>query len=134
MCYNGDVKEKTKYAKTSTVHQRFNLLINKFYHIFWSVEQIQNVKIQKVIMTTKKEWCFHQNVHRVIVKNHDLSKEKEEAGGLLTSLGLKTDISSKIPLLGHIYFYSIKWIKIINKFLLAGGKFIVVDNLLKTKK
>ena len=91
-------------------------------------------KNPKVIMTTKKEWCFHQNVHRVIVKNHDLSKEKEEAGGLLTSLGLKTDISSKIPLLGHIYFYSIKWIKIINKFLLAGGKFIVVDNLLKTKK
>ena len=102
------MKEKTKYAKT------------------W--------KNPKVIMTTKKEWCFHQNVHRVIVKNHDLSKEKEEAGGLLTSLGLKTDISSKIPLIGHIYFYSIKWIKIINKFLLAGGKFIVVDNLLKTKK
>ena len=39
----------------------------------------------------------------VVAKNQDLLKKKQEANGLLSSLGLKIPLS-KIPLLGDILF------------------------------
>ena len=49
--------------------------------------------------------------------------EEQEAKGLLSSLGLKTRLS-KIPLFGEILFWVYKMNKIVNKFLLAGDKFM----------
>ena len=49
--------------------------------------------------------------------------KKQEAEGLLSSLGFKTPLS-KVPLLGDILFWVYKMNQIVNKFLLAGDKFI----------
>ena len=46
-----------------------------------------------------------------------------EASGLLTSLGIKTPLS-EIPLLGPRLFYEYKMNEMVNKFLLAGGKYM----------
>ena len=64
----------------------------------------------------------------------DIKKSKfikeQEASGLLSSLGIKTPLS-KIPLVGPLFFNSIKQVntrykmnEIVNNFLLAGDKFI----------
>ena len=62
-------------------------------------------------------------------KNSRFIKEKE-ASGLLSSLGIKATLS-KTPLVGLLFFKSIKQVntsckinKIVNKFLLAEDKFI----------
>ena len=49
--------------------------------------------------------------------------KEQEAKGLLSSLGLKTRLS-KVPFLGHILFWVYEINKIVNKFLLAGDKFM----------
>ena len=49
--------------------------------------------------------------------------KNQDAKGLLGSLGLKTP-SSKVPILGDIVFWKYKMNKIVNKFLLAGDKFM----------
>ena len=54
--------------------------------------------------------------------------KKQEASGILSNLGLKTSLN-KIPLLGDILFWwmlskIIKMNEIVNKFLLAGDKFM----------
>ena len=56
----------------------------------------------------------------VIVRNWDL---EQESSATLNSLGLKTTLS-KIPLFGDIFFWRHKMNKVVNKFLLAGDKFI----------
>ena len=57
------------------------------------------------------------------VKNLNLLK-KQDAKGLLNKLGIKTP-RNKIPILGDILFWmNIIMNKIINKFLLAGDKFM----------
>ena len=49
---------------------------------------------------------------------------KQEAKGLLSNLGIKTPLR-KIPLLGDILFWiNIIMNEIVNKFLLAGDKFM----------
>ena len=49
---------------------------------------------------------------------------KQEAKGLLSNLGIKTPLN-KIPILGDILFWmNIIMNKIVNKFLLAGDKFM----------
>ena len=49
----------------------------------------------------------------------------QEAKGLLSKLGIKTPLS-KIPILGDILFWMhIKMNEIVNKFLLAGDKFML---------
>ena len=48
---------------------------------------------------------------------------EQEAKGLLSSLGIKTPLK-KIPLLGNILFYVYKMNEIVNKFLVAGDKFM----------
>ena len=72
---------------------------------------------------------------------------KEIAWGLLSSLGIRAPLS-QIPLLGPLLLYKYKTNKIINKFLLAGDKFmpemvlrqpgfiyiVLVDNSLRVKK
>ena len=76
----------------------------------------------------------------------------QKANGLLSNLGVKTPLS-KVPILGDILLLNehaklyIKMNEIVNKFLLAGDKFmpemhlkqpglltVLVDHLLKTKK
>ena len=59
---------------------------------------------------------YYQNVQYAVVKN-------EEAKGLLSNLGLRTPLS-KVPLLGDILFWLYKMNEIVNKFLLAGDKFM----------
>ena len=49
--------------------------------------------------------------------------KEQGAKGLLSSLGLKTPLN-KIPLLGGTLFWVYKMNEIVNKFLLAGDKFI----------
>ena len=48
---------------------------------------------------------------------------KQKASGILSNLGLKAPLS-KIPLLGDILFKILKLNEIVNKLLLAGGKFM----------
>ena len=50
--------------------------------------------------------------------------KNQEAKGLLSKLGIKTPLS-KVPILGDILFWMhIKMNEIVNKFLLAGDKFM----------
>ena len=49
--------------------------------------------------------------------------KKKEAGGLLSILGIRTPLS-QIPLLGPFLFLKYKMKEIINKFLLAGDRFM----------
>ena len=68
----------------------------------------------------------------MIVKEH-------ESSGLLISLGKKTTLS-KISLVGHLFFNSIKQVntkykmnEIINSYFLAGDKFIPEIHLRRTE-
>ena len=49
--------------------------------------------------------------------------KKQEASGLLSKLGIKIPLS-KIPILGDVLFSMYKMNEIVNKFLLAGDKFM----------
>ena len=49
--------------------------------------------------------------------------KKQEASGILSNLGLKTPLN-KISLLGDVLFQNYKMNEIVNKFLLAGDKFM----------
>ena len=57
----------------------FSLFIKQRYHIVWSVEKMQKVKIQKLQGQKAAEKYFSQNVQRVIVKNQNLSNSKKIA-------------------------------------------------------
>ena len=73
--------------------------------------------------------------------------KNQEAKGLLSNLGIRTPLI-KVPILGDILFWAhIKMKEIVNKFLLAGDKFVpkkhlkqpgftvvLVDHLLKINK
>ena len=50
--------------------------------------------------------------------------KEQEAKGLLSSSGLKTPLR-KVPLLGDIMFWVYKMNGIVNKFVLAGYKFML---------
>ena len=65
---------------------------------------------------------YYQNVQYAVVKKSRFIKN-QEAKGLLSNLGLKTP-SSKVPKLGDILFWMYKMNEIVNKFLLAGDKFM----------
>ena len=49
--------------------------------------------------------------------------KNQETKGLLSNLGLRIPLS-KVPILGDILFWEYKMNEIINKFLLAGDKFL----------
>ena len=49
--------------------------------------------------------------------------KNQEAKGLLSNLGIRTPLS-KVPILGDILFQKYKMNEIVNKFLLAGDKFM----------
>ena len=49
--------------------------------------------------------------------------KNKEAKGLLSNLGIRTRLS-KVPLLGDSLFQKYKINETVNKFLLAGGKFM----------
>ena len=51
------------------------------------------------------------------------SIKEQESRGLLSSLAFKIPLS-EVPIFGSILFWGYKMNKIINKFLLVGGKFI----------
>ena len=59
--------------------------------------------------------------------------KNQEAKGLLSNLGIRTPLS-KVPILGDILFLStyIKMNEIVNKFLLAGDKFMLEMHLKQT--
>ena len=58
----------------------------------------------------------------MIVKKSKFIK-KAEGRGLLGSLGIKTTLI-KIPLVGPLLLYEYKMNKIVNKFLIAGDKYM----------
>ena len=74
-----------------------------------------------------EQW-YYQNVQYVIVKNQDLLKTKKQKG-LLSNLGIKAPLT-KVPILRDILFWMhIKMNEIVNKFLLAGDKFVLEMHL-----
>ena len=66
----------------------FNIIIKKCYRIVWSVGKIQKVKIEKleeqknvkIMLLSKCEMCDSKNSKFI---------KKQEASGLLSSLGIK---------------------------------------------
>ena len=62
------------------------------------------------------KWAIYSSNKSRFIKN-------QEAKGTLTNLGLRTPLS-KVPILGDILFWEYKMIQIVNKFLLAGDKFM----------
>ena len=71
---------------------------------------------------TLSKWAECGNKKSRFIKN-------QEAKGLLSSLGLRTQLR-KVPLLGDIWFWvQLRWLhkkmnETVNKFLLAGDKFM----------
>ena len=76
--------------------------------------KISNSKNGRIIMQSKCAVCG--------IKKSIFVKE-QETKGLLSNLGLKTSLN-KNPLLGDILFWVYKMNDIVNKFLLAGNKFM----------
>ena len=76
--------------------------------------KIFKTKIIRLIMQSKYAECG--------IKKSRFVKE-QEAKGLLSNLGTKTPLS-KIPLLNILFLRCIKMNEIVNKFLLAGDKFM----------
>ena len=76
--------------------------------------KISNSKNGRIIMQSKCAVCG--------IKKSIFVKE-QETKGLLSNLGLKTSLN-KNPLLGDILFLVYKMNDIVNKFLLAGNKFM----------
>ena len=76
--------------------------------------KIFKAKIIRLIMQSKYAECG--------IKKSRFVKE-QEAKGLLSNLGTKTPLS-KIPLLNVLFLRCIKMNEIVNKFLLAGDKFM----------
>ena len=69
------------------------------FKVWINTENVIN-KFQKLVIIKK---CYYQNVLYTIVKNQNLLNKKQEANGLLSSLGLKTPLD-KISLLGDILY------------------------------
>ena len=69
------------------------------FKVWKNTENIIN-KFQKLVIIKK---CYYQNVLYTIVKNQNLLNKKQEANGLLSSLGLKTPLD-KISLLDDILY------------------------------
>ena len=76
--------------------------------------KISNSKNGRIIMQSKCAVCG--------IKKSIFVKE-QETKGLLSNLGLKKSLN-KNPLLGDILFWVYKMNDIVNKFLLAGNKFM----------
>ena len=76
--------------------------------------KISNTKNGRIIMQSKCAVCG--------IKKSIFVKE-QETKGLLSNLGLKKSLN-KNPLLGDILFWVYKMNDIVNKFLLAGNKFM----------
>ena len=69
------------------------------FKVWKNTENVIN-KFQKLVIIKK---CYYQNVLYTIVKNQNLLNKKQEANGLLSSLGLKTPLD-KISLLDDILY------------------------------
>ena len=69
------------------------------FKVWKNTENVIN-KFQKLVIIKK---CYYQNVLYTIVKNQNLLNKKQEANGLLSTLGLKTPLD-KISLLGDILY------------------------------
>ena len=99
---------------------------------------VWNTSNGRTVILSKCAICGSKNSR--FIKN-------QEAKGLLSNLGIRTPLS-KVPILGDILFWMhIKMNEIVNKFLLAGDKFmpemylnnrdlltVLVDHLQKPKK
>ena len=72
-------KKKSKIWRLKQFIEDLSLFTKQCYHIVWSVEKIQKVKIQK-LQAKKRE-------------NNLFLKKEEEASGLLSCLGIKTPLS-----------------------------------------
>ena len=68
----------------------------------YNKKNILRVLIQKFMQAVMVKQWYYQNVPYVAVKSQNLLK-KQEAKGLLSSLGIRTPLS-KIPLLGDVLF------------------------------
>ena len=78
------------------------LYIKQCYHILWSVEKIQKVKIQK-LRGPKSEKIMLLSKCVVCDTKKTKFKKQKEASGLLSSLRIKTSLS-KIALVGPLLF------------------------------
>ena len=76
--------------------------------------RVSKTKNGKTMLLSKCEVCGSKKLR--FIKEQDTS-------GLLSNLRIKTPLS-KIPILGHILFLRYKTNETIDKFLLAGNKFM----------
>ena len=76
--------------------------MKQYYRIVWSVEKMQNVKIQKL----QEQKTRTMLVSKCAVCDSKKSKfiKQQEAIGLLSSLGIKT-LLSQIALVGPLLFW-----------------------------
>ena len=90
----------------------------------WSVQKYKKWKTWSC-KKNKKKYGGIMLLSKYVVCNSKKSKilTEREARGLLSSLGIRTTFS-QIPLSGPLLFQNYKINEIINKFLLAGDKFM----------
>ena len=81
--------------------------------------RVSKINNGKTMILSKYATCGHKKSRFI---------KKQEACGILGNLGLKTALS-KIPLSGDILLQHYKMNEIINKFLLAGDKFMPETHL-----
>ena len=79
-------------------------------------------KNPKIVRTKNGRIIFLSKCEVRDSKKLKFIKEQEDSG-LLSSLGIKTPLN-EIPLLGPLLFYEYKMNEIVNKFLIAGDKFM----------
>ena len=78
------------------------------------IPRVSNTSNGKTMILSKCAICGSKKSR--FIKN-------QEAKGLLSNLGRRTPLS-KVPILGDILFWEYKMNEIVNKFLLAGDKFM----------
>ena len=95
---NDDMSKPIK--KFKSLNSSSNIIICLCHNIVWSVEKIWKSKTQKVVKIKKEKLLLFSKCGAWDSKTSRFLK-KQEAGGLLSNLRLKT-LLSKISLLGKI--------------------------------
>ena len=104
------------------------------------------LKCKKNTENTNPKVLSTSNGKAMILSKCAIFIKNQEAKGLLSNLGIRITLS-KVPIVGDTLFWMYKMNKIVNKFLLAGDKFmpemhlnsqdlliVLADHLQTTKK
>ena len=83
-------------------------------------KDIENINPNFRILEMIKQWYYQ---YAICGSKKSRLFKNQEPRGLLSNLGLRTPLS-KVPILADILFWMFKIKEIVNKFLLAGNKFI----------